>query len=79
MALKVKLNNVLSDQNMTIDDLAKKCGISNIDLSTLQILKFIDPRFLMLEKICKELDCNLGDIICFDKEENVKCNQNMVV
>jgi len=71
MALKVKLQNALERQNMTLNDLSEKCGISNIDLATLQILKFIDPRFSMLEKICEELDCTLGDIITFDKEESV--------
>lgn len=71
MALKVKLENVLDQQKITINELSERCGISNIDLSTLQILKFIDPRFSMLETICKELDCSLGDIIYFDKEENV--------
>jgi len=69
MALKVKLKNVLERQNMTLEDLSEKCGISNVDLSTLEILKFIDPRFSMLEKICRELNCKLGDIICFDKDE----------
>ncbi len=71
MALKVKLKNVLDEQKITREDLSERCGISNVDLSTLEILKFIDPRFSMLEKICQELNCKLGDIICFDKDEIV--------
>lgn len=70
MPIIIRLDRVLADRKMRLNDLAEVVGISNVNLSNLKTGKVKAIRFSTLEAICKALDCQPGDILEYRKEEN---------
>ena len=66
--IKITLNQVLANKNMTSKDLAKAIGITQANLSILKTGKAHGIRFNTLDKICTVLDCQPGDILSYIKE-----------
>ncbi len=66
-----KLWKLLIDKNMNKTDLRDRVGMSSSTLAKLS--KNQEVAMAVLERICKELDCNIGDIIEFIPiEEEIK-------
>lgn len=63
MAIEVKLDLMLVQRKMKLMDLAERIGISVTNLSLLKTGKVKGIRFNTLEAICRELDCQPGDIL----------------
>ncbi|WP_145046635.1 MULTISPECIES: helix-turn-helix domain-containing protein [Paenibacillus] len=63
MPIIIRLDRVLADKKMKLNDLADKVGISNVNLSNLKTGKVKAIRFSTLEAICEILDCQPGDIL----------------
>jgi len=63
MAIIIRLDRMLADRKMRLNELAKEVGISNVNLSNLKTGKVKAIRFTTLEGICKALDCQPGDIL----------------
>lgn len=63
MAIIIRLDRVLADRKMQMNDLADKVGISNVNMSNLKTGKVKAIRFSTLEAICKSLNCQPGDIL----------------
>ncbi len=63
--IEINLDVVLAQKHMTSAQLAEKIGITQANLSVLKTGKARAIRFSTLESICKELDCQPGDIIKF--------------
>lgn len=63
MAIKVNLDLVLAKSKMTSGELAEKVGITQANLSILKTGKAKAVRFSTLEAICRELNCQPGDIL----------------
>lgn len=61
-----KLWKLLIDKNMNKVALRDQTGIGPSTLSKLTKNKRVSME--VLEKICKELDCNIGDIVDYIKE-----------
>jgi len=59
----VRLDRVMADRKISLQDLAKEVGISNVNLSQLKTGKVKGVRFATLEAICKALDCQPGDLL----------------
>ncbi|MCI8302284.1 MAG: helix-turn-helix transcriptional regulator [Oscillospiraceae bacterium] len=59
----IRLDRVLADRKMRLNDLAAQVGISNVNLSCLKTGKVRAIRFSTLDAICKVLDCQPGDIL----------------
>ena len=53
---------------MSLNELAQKVGISNVNLSNIKTGKISAIRFSTLEAICDILDCQPGDIIEYKRE-----------
>lgn len=68
MAIIVNLDVMLAKRKMSSGDLAKKVGITPANLSILKTGKAKAIRFSTLEAICKELDCQPGDILEYKEE-----------
>ena len=68
MAISVKLDRVLLDRGMSLTELSERVGVTIANLSILKTGKAKAIRFSTLEAICKELDCQPGDILFFDDE-----------
>lgn len=68
--IEVNLDIILALRRMTSAELAERIGITQANLSVLKTGKAKAVRFSTLESICKELDCQPGDILKYipDKE-----------
>lgn len=69
MAIIVNLDIILENRNMKSNELAEKIGITTANLSILKTGKAKAVRFSTLEAICRELDCQPGDILEYKKED----------
>lgn len=69
MAIILRLDRVMADRKMSLNDLSARVGISNVNLSNLKTGKVKAVRFSTLEAICDVLDCQPGDILEYRREE----------
>lgn len=67
MGISVKLDDLLHDNRMTLTELAERVGITLANLSILKTGKAKAIRFSTLEAICRELDCQPGDLLAFEE------------
>ncbi|WP_387464465.1 helix-turn-helix domain-containing protein [Photorhabdus sp. RM323S] len=67
MTIVVNLDIILAKNKMTSRALAEKIGITEQNLSILKNGKARGIRFNTLEKICKVLDCQPGDILLYEE------------
>lgn len=65
----VNLDIMLAKRRMTSLELAERIGITQANLSILKTGKAKAVRFSTLDSICKELDCQPGDILQFVEDE----------
>jgi putative transcriptional regulator len=63
MAIDVKLDLVMVKKKMSLTELSARIGISMTNLSLLKTGKVKGVRFSTLEALCRELDCQPGDIL----------------
>jgi putative transcriptional regulator len=69
MAIIIRLDRVLADRKMQLNELAEKVGISNVNLSNLKTGKVKAVRFSTLNAICRILNCQPGDILEYNYVE----------
>lgn len=69
MAIILRLDRVMADRKISLNDLAEKVGIANVNLSKIKTGKISAIRFSTLEAICDALDCQPGDILEYKCEE----------
>ncbi|UCE17634.1 MAG: helix-turn-helix transcriptional regulator [Gemmatimonadota bacterium] len=63
MAIEIRLDMMLAKRKMPLTELSNRIGISMTNLSLLKTGKVKGIRFSTLEAICRELDCQPGDIL----------------
>ncbi len=63
MAIILRLDRVMADRKMSLNQLAELVGISNVNLSNIKTGKISAIRFSTLNGICRALDCQPGDIL----------------
>ena len=68
MAIKVNLDVVLAKAKMSSGELAERIGITQANLSILKTGKAKAVRFSTLEAICRELNCQPGDILEYEED-----------
>ena len=66
MPIRVNLDLLLERRGMTLSALAERVGVTLPNLSILKTNKARAVRFSTLEAICRELDCQPGDILEFE-------------
>jgi putative transcriptional regulator len=66
MSTVVNLDRVLPDRGMTLTELSERVGVSLPNLSILKTNKARAIRFSTLEAICRELECQPGDLLAFE-------------
>jgi putative transcriptional regulator len=76
MPIIIRLDRILADKKMKLNDLADKVGISNVNLSNLKTGKVKAIRFSTLEAICEILDCQPGDILEFVPARSDSCEND---
>jgi len=65
----LELDVMMAKRHMSLNELAEKVGITNVNLSKIKNNKINAIRFSTLEGICEALDCEPGDILKIVKEE----------
>lgn len=67
MPIIVHLDRVLAERKVKSKDLAEYIGITEQNVSLLKSGKVKGVRFSTLEKICKFLNCQPGDILVYER------------
>lgn len=65
----LRLDRIMVERKITLNELAERVGISNVNLSKIKNNKVTAIRFSTLAAICEALDCDAGDILEYQKEE----------
>ena len=66
MPIAVKLDDLLHDRRMTMTELAERIDLTLANVSILKTGKARAIRFSTLEAICRELDCQPGELLRYD-------------
>lgn len=72
MAIRVTLDRVLLDRRMSLTELCDRVGVTMANLSILKTGKAKAIRFSTLESLCRELDCQPGELLKFIEEQQTK-------
>jgi putative transcriptional regulator len=65
MGIRVNLDHLLLDRNLTLTELAERVDLTIVNLSILKTNKAKAIRFSTLEALCRELKCQPGDLLEF--------------
>ena len=68
MPIILRLDRVMADRKISLNELSEKVGVANVNLSKLKNGRVSAIRFSTLEAICDVLDCQPGDILEFQRE-----------
>lgn len=68
MPIVLRLDRVMADRKMSLNELSAKVGITNVNLSKLKTGKVSAIRFSTLEAICQALNCQPGDLLEYAPE-----------
>lgn len=66
MAIRVRLDRMLLERRMSLTELADRVGVTIANLSILKTGKARAIRFSTLDALCRELDCQPGDLVAFE-------------
>ena len=65
----LRLDRMMVERKISLNELAERVGISNVNLSKIKNNKVTAIRFSTLAAICEVLNCEAGDILAYQKEE----------
>lgn len=68
MAIILRLDRVMADRKISLNELATKVGIANVNLSKIKTGKISAIRFSTLNAICQALQCQPGDILEYTED-----------
>jgi len=68
MPIIVNIDVMMARRKMSLTELSERVGLTMANLSVLKTGKAKAIRFSTLEAICKELNCQPGDILEFQPE-----------
>ncbi|NLM47512.1 MAG: helix-turn-helix transcriptional regulator [Epulopiscium sp.] len=69
MAIIVRLDRMMADRKMSLNELADIIGMTNVNLSNLKNGKMKGIRFETMDALCKALNCQPGDLFEYKKED----------
>ena len=72
MAIIVRLDRMMADRKMTLNELAERVGMTNVNLSNLKNGKMKGVRFGTMDSICRVLNCQPGDLFEYTEDDNVQ-------
>ena len=68
MSIVLRLDRMMADRKINLNELSEKVGIANVNLSKIKTGKVSAIRFSTLNAICKVLDCQPGDILEYPED-----------
>lgn len=72
MAIILRLDRMMADRKISLNELSERVGISNVNLSNLKTGKVKAIRFSTLNAICEVLDCQPGDILEYKNDKEIE-------
>ena len=66
MAIRIQLDRLLAERRMSLTELSDRVGVTVANLSILKTGKARAIRFTTLDALCRELDCQPGDLVAFE-------------
>ena len=69
MPIILRLDRVMADRKMSLNELSEKVGVANVNLSKLKNGRVSAIRFSTLDAICRTLNCQPGDILEYAEEK----------
>ena len=66
----VNLDIMMARRRISLGELAERVGITQANLSILKNNKAKAIRFSTLEALCKELQCQPGDLLSYEEEDS---------
>lgn len=69
MSIRIDLDVMLARRKMSMTELSNRVGVTMANLSILKNGKAKAVRFSTLEAICRALDCQPGDLLIYEKED----------
>ena len=72
----LRLDRVMADRKIGLNELAEKVGVANVNLSKLKHGRISAIRFSTLIAICDALDCQPGDLLEYAKDEEAPEEQS---
>lgn len=69
MAIQVALDRLLEERGMTLTELSERVGLTLANLSILKTNKAKAVRFTTLEALCRELECQPGDLLLYQDHD----------
>ena len=71
MAIILRLDRMMADRKISLNELSEKVGVANVNLSNIKTGKISAIRFSTLDAICDVLDCQPGDILEFERSSEI--------
>ena len=71
MSIIFRLDRVMADRKMSLGELAKRIQLTDSNLSILKTGKARAIRVSTLEALCRELDCQPGDLLEYQQDEKI--------
>lgn len=71
MAIIIRLDRIMADRKISLNELAEKIDMTNVNLSNLKTGKMKGIRFETLNALCEALDCQPGDILEYKSENTM--------
>lgn len=69
MSIVIRLDRVMADRKISVNHLAEELDMTNVNLSNLKTGKMKGIRFETMDRICKALDCQPGDLFEYIPDE----------
>lgn len=69
--IMLELDVVMAKRHMSLNDLADRVGITNVNMSKIKNNKVNAIRFTTLAGICEALECEPGDILKYKNDKNL--------
>lgn len=63
--IRIQLDRILLERRMSLTELADRVGVTLANLSILKTGKARAIRFSTLEALCRELNCQPGDLLAY--------------
>ena len=70
MKIVMNLDILMASRRISLGELAGRVGITMANLSILKNNKATAIRFSTLEALCRELNCQPGDLLSYEEGEN---------
>jgi putative transcriptional regulator len=71
-AIAIRLDELLSERQMTLTELSARVGVTIVNLSVLKNGRARAIRFSTLARLCRALDCQPGDLLRYHADQPVR-------